>query len=114
MSLTISLRLQALTGNSDEPVHSFEVLNENVAHNLRDLWAYLDVYKILYESHDQLVSDKWRKLQAAVYYMEKFPEECKRFDAPNGCGTYRHALKFLRTVAEAFAKFPFAIISVSR
>lgn len=113
MSLNIYLEQEIDFGGPDGPEKQ-TVLDKNITHNLNRMWHHIGVYDALYMSGGDLAEKHYPALAVGLDRMLERPNECRTFDAPNGWGTYEHALPWLREVAEAFRKYPKATIRVSK
>jgi hypothetical protein len=91
-----------------------EVAWKNITHNLGGMWRAANVYDALYESAGKKASEIVDALQRGLADMIKRPEFYRRFDAPNGWGTYEHAVPWLREVLDMCERNPNAIIRVCR
>lgn len=86
----------------------------NITHNLAPMWRAAGVWNALYESHGQRAVAIRKMVDAGVAAMRADPAKFRKLDSPNGWGIYEHALPFLEGLAEALARFPLAVIEVSR
>jgi hypothetical protein len=53
-------------------------------------------------------------LQEAITKLKSDPEHYKKFNPPNGWGTYEGLLKFLEQYLQACLEYPDALVQVSR
>jgi hypothetical protein len=113
MSLDIWLEQFVDFGGPDGPEKRV-LLDKNITHNLNGMWRLIGVYDALYMSDGQLSGDHVGALEVGVDFMLDRPDECKKHDAPNGWGTYKDAVPWLRDVLDAFRRYPKATIRVSK
>lgn len=104
MSLDISLRATVET----------TVLDKNITGNLAPMWREAGVFDALYESEGLKARDVLATVEEGLALMKSDPDRFRQFDAPNGWGTYEHAVSFLEELVEAFTKHPDGTISVWR
>ena len=104
MSLSIWLVTKAET----------EVAEKNITHNLSAMWLEAGIYKELYESEGKKAEEILPLLESGLALMLEEPERFKKFDSPNGWGTYKNAVPWLSELIVEFKKYPDGIIEVSR
>lgn len=94
-----------------------DVFSANITHNLRVMADEAGIYKHLWrpeeigivEAH-QLI----KPLKEGIEKMEADPDRFRKFDSPNGWGTYDAFLPWLEDYLEACIENPSAYIRVSR
>ncbi len=112
MSLDIDLCVYVDTGGS-EP-HRIELYTTNITHNLNKMAKELGVYKPLW--HGEGIVDAASLipvLVGAIRLMEVDPSYYRGFDAPNGWGTYKDFLPWLRALLAACVEHPAAVVEIS-
>lgn len=98
-------------------IQSTEVFWASITHNLNRMAEEAGVYKHLWRpeelglTHAKELIDPLRQ---AIAKMEKNPDQFRKFDAPNGWGTYPDLLRFLRNYLAACIENPDAVIRASR
>lgn len=109
MSLDLWLTIDACNhcGGGGQTVH-----DANITHNLTDMWRAAGVYDALYMSEGKRAEEILPVLEVGVEYMQRNPEECARFNAPNGWGLYEHALPFLEKFTSACRACPKAKVGL--
>lgn len=93
------------------------VFDTNITHNLGNMAEAAGIYKCLWrpdENGMKYAKDISDILEKGFVDLKKRPEHYKKFDAPNGWGTYKHFVPFVQQVWEACLKYPNAEITVSR
>jgi hypothetical protein len=113
MSLDITLTPPACEhcGRSDD---SFST---NITHNLSRMADALGIYEWVWEPETAGIKTAGQliaPLRAAILLMKDSPDKYKKFDTPNGWGTYDQFLPWLEELLEACEKAPTASIRVSR
>ena len=114
-----------------------EVLYEgNITHNLGGMAEEAGIYDALWRpyklspqfietdnyhyEHKQegnitvLASDISPLIREGLNKMKADPEHYKKFDSPNGWGTYKHFVQFVEEYLEALEKYPNAIVTCDR
>lgn len=94
--------------------HGRSDISFNITHNISGMWTEAGIKHVLYGYEPHTVGEVIDDLKAGLALMESDPERFKKFDAPNGWGTYPDAVDFLREVIEGFEPYPDAQILVSR
>ena len=89
-----------------------EVFDTNITHNLSRMWDVVGVYDALYESEGKRPGDYIEVLRAGVADMEANPDKYEALNSPNGWGTYKHALPWLKEVLAAYEQYPDGRIGV--
>lgn len=90
------------------------VVDMNITHNLGMMWREAGCYEALYESEGLLASAVIPVIESAIALMKADPDRFRAHDAPNGWGTYDHALPWLESLLEDMKKCLSASIGVSR
>jgi hypothetical protein len=115
MSLDVYLEVVVDTG-APEP-HCVDLYWANITHNLGDMAAAAGIYLCLWRPDEidittagQLVEP----LTEGLALLEADPARFEAFNAPNGWGTYKHFVPFVRQYLEACKQHPKALVRVSR
>jgi hypothetical protein len=90
------------------------VYQSNITHNLNSMFEEAGVYDILWRGDGLRAGDVLPRLDHALTLMKAEPEHFRKFDAPNGWGTYAHAVPWLEDIVDACRKHPAATIRCSR
>lgn len=94
-----------------------EVYWRNITHNLGQMAAEAGIYECLWRP-DEIGVRKAKQLIALLAEgLEKLrsdPERFKKFDAPNGWGTYSGLVSFVASYLAACMENPEALVEVSR
>lgn len=98
-------------------VQPTRVFDANITHNLNTMAEKAGIYDALwrpdehgYEKAEQIIPILKKGLQK----LEGNPTRFKKYDSPNGWGTYDNFVPFVRKVLEACEEYPDADIEVSR
>lgn len=89
----------------------------NITHNLGKMAAKAGIYEALWlpeEKGWKKAKDIIEPLEIGLSKLRARPQHFRKFDAPNGWGTYEHFVPFVEEYLEACKKFPSAKITVSR
>jgi len=89
----------------------------NITHNLTVMADAAGIYKCLWRPEEigaRRADDITLQLQVGIEMMERDSDMFRKFDAPNGWGTYDHFLPWVKEVCAACVNHPDAEISVSR
>lgn len=110
MSLDFHLRYN-IDGNE------IYVFGKNITHNLGEMADKAGIYYALWRPEEK----GWDKaidivpvLEKGLDKLKKKPDYYKKFDSPNGWGTYKHFVSFVEEVLENCKKYPNAAIYASR
>lgn len=93
------------------------VFDRNITHNLNKMADEAGIYKALWrpeEINAIYAKDISKILKVGLRKLKQYPSRFRKFNAPNGWGTYEHFVPFVESVIEACVKYPNAKISVSR
>lgn len=91
-----------------------EVWSFNITHNLSKMWDWAGCGDALYDSYDKRASDILPALEKALAKLKAEPNVGRKYDAPNGWGTYEQAVPWLEGVIEACRKHPATVIGISK
>lgn len=91
---------------------SLDINQFNITHNLRGMWRAAGIEDALYESHGKTAAEILSTLEAGLRWLAMHPTEAEEHNAPNGWGTYEHALPWLAKVCEYFRQNPEVIIDI--
>ena len=86
-------------------------LDWNYTSNCSQMWC--EAGADLQAFDGKLVSECLPLLQQALVVLGREPERFRAMDPPNGWGSYDSLVPKLRVLAEAFARYPKAIVRVS-
>jgi len=117
MSLDLSLYTKkpgCLHCNREE--ETTYVFDANITSNLGRMADALGIYECLWhpeENNIKFAHQLIKPLTKAICEMKKEPELYKKYDAPNGWGTYKDFLPWLERLLETSCKFPDSIIEVN-
>ncbi len=93
------------------------VFTTNITHNLGKMAQEAGIYSCVWRP-DELGIKSARKmiplLIAGIQLLRKNPKKFKKFDDPDGWGTYKDFVPFLEEYLQACKDYPEAIIEVSR
>jgi hypothetical protein len=90
------------------------VVDKNITHNLGRMWVEAGIHDVLYNSEGKTAQSVLPILHKGLRLMIAEPERFKKFDPPNGWGTYKHALPWLSDLINEFEEYPNGIIGVSK
>lgn len=96
-----------------EPGEYVTVFSANITHNLSEMWSAAGIREVLYDKEDTQARDHVVAIRAAIEDMRAKPDTYRKYDSPNGWGTYNGAVPWLEKLLCAFEKFPSARIRVS-
>ena len=82
------------------------VFGANITHNLVGMAQEAGVYEVLWRSDGIKASAVASALHVGIAKMERAPKRFKKFDSPNGWGTYENFLKFCKEVLAACEEYP--------
>lgn len=111
MSLDVWLFTKDIDGNE------VEVFSANITHNLGRMAEEAGIYEVVWRPEEHGLDKAGllvEILEPGIALMKAEPERFKRFDAPNGWGTYKDFLPWLERYLEACKQYPSATIHVSR
>ena len=115
MSLDVCLYIDVDTGGKEkERIYLYE---SNITHNLGKMASKADIYKCLW-SPEEIQCYKARdiigQLSWGLKSLKDNPDYYRKFNSPNGWGTYKHFVPFVEKYLEACKKHPKAIIEVGK
>lgn len=94
-----------------------EVYSANITHNLNRMASEAGIYEFLWQPDrvniskaNQLVTP----LRKGLILLKSDPWRFKRFDSPNGWGTYEGLIIFVQNYLKACEQYPEAVVSVWR
>ena len=94
-----------------------EVFAANITHNLTDMADEADLYGPLWRPEENGVTtaqDLIAPLETGIAAMRADPPRFNAHDSPNGWGTYKVFLPWLKNLLEACRENPTATVRVSR
>ncbi len=86
----------------------------NMTHNLGPMFDAAGVYRILWHGAGLMAGDVLPQLESALADMKANPDKYRLYDAPNGWGTYKHAVPWLASIIEARREHPTAVVDCWR
>jgi hypothetical protein len=98
-------------------VQPTEVYWGNITHNLAEMAEAAGIYKCMWRPDENGITKAKqliRPLRAGLKKLKANPRKYKKFDAPNGWGTYGFFVKFVEEYLEACEEYPDADVGVSR
>jgi len=104
-------------GHKHSKIERETLYDSNITHNLNKMAGEAGIYEACWRPEEigaTKAKDIIGKLALAVDLMKKEPERFKKFDSPNGCGTYEHFLHWVESYLKACEENPDATIEVSR
>ena len=119
MSLDVSLYRKGTThwdDGSTEEIKDY-VCDLNITHNLNKMASELGVYEHLWRPDEIGVTKAWEliePLSKALEQMDENPNYYRKFDAPNGWGTFEGLMCFIERYLEKCKEYPNSYIEVSR
>ncbi len=93
------------------------LFDANITHNLGEMATAAGIYKYLWrpdECNIKTARDLIAPLRQGIAYLKSDPEAFKRYDSPNGWGSYVDFVPWLERYLDACEQYPDAEISVSR
>ena len=92
-----------------------DVFGYNITHNLRDMAIKAGAYDLVWHPPEKTKAKTVRPvLAASISKMESDPDHFRKYNPPNGWGTYEDLLQFFREYLEACEKWPNATVSAYR
>lgn len=104
-------------GHKHSKIEREILYDSNITHNLGKMAAEVGIYEACWRPEEigaTKAKDIIGKLALAVDLMKKEPERFKKFDSPNGWGTYKDFLPWVESYLKACEENPDATIEVSR
>jgi len=112
--MSLDVYLMGIPPPPPEPIALFQ---SNITHNLGEMAKAAGIYQACWRPEEigvikaaQLIP----LLTAGLAKLEADPEHFKTFDAPNGWGTYKHFVPWVRDYLHACKEFPDADVQASR
>lgn len=115
MSLDVSLHVYVDTGGKS--LRDICLFDSNITHNLGHMAEEAGIYRHLWRPEEigvKYAKDIILAVEAGLNLMKDNPERFKKFDPPNGWGSYEHFISWVETYLAACKEDPKAIIEVSR
>lgn len=94
-----------------------EVYSGNITHNLTEMASKAGLYECLWRPDENEItkaSQLIEPLKAGLFLLKNDPEKFKRFNPPNGWGTYEGLVRFVSDYLKACNTFPNAEVHVWR
>jgi len=110
MSLDVSLTYE-VDGNE------IEIYSANVTHNLTEMADAAGIYYAIWRPEEKgynLAKEIVRPLANGLKKLKSRPSYFKKFDPPNGWGSYEYFVPFVENYLAACKKYPNSKISVDR
>jgi len=98
-------------------VRPTEVYNQNITHNLGAMAAAAGIYMHLWRPEEINITTAEKLIEpltVGLALLKSDPARFRKYDAPNGWGTYAHFVPFVEQYLEACREYPDATIHVSR
>lgn len=111
MSLDFTLYLEVDVGEED--LHRATLYSANITHNLNTMAEACGVYNALwrpFKSESEVAGDIIAPLKKELKKLKASPEYYKKYNSPNGWGTYEYFVPFVEKALEACKKYPKAKI----
>ena len=93
-----------------------EAYSRNITHNLAVMADKAGIYQHLWHP-DQIgitiAGDLIKPLEEGLALLKKNPKKFKKYDSPNGWGTYDHFVEFVEDCLSACKKYPTSKVSTS-
>lgn len=115
MSLDVYLFIEVDTGGKKPK--TIELFSANITHNLTEMADEAGIYKHLWRPEEigaKYAGDIIEAIEKGLSLMKSDPERFKKFNSPNGWGTYKHFVPFVEEYLEACEENPKALIKVRR
>ena len=93
------------------------VFSANITHNLGRMASSAGLYEYVWRPEEVEITkagELIHALRVGIKCMENHPDVFKKFDDPNGWGTYEQFLPWLKKYLNACTQFPEAEILISR
>ena len=107
MSLDVSLTI----------VKPCEIYSANITHNLNEMAREAGIYQSVWRPEElgiRQANDLIEPLRQGITLLKSDPERFKKFDAPNGRGTYEQFVPWLEQYLSACLATPHATVEVNR
>ena len=91
-----------------------EVWESSITHNLAKMAAAAGLYEALWRSEDRLAADLIPVLKSGLRRLRRNPAKYRKYDSPNGWGTYDDFVRFVTDVLAACKANPRAKVGVCR
>ena len=94
-----------------------EVYWANITHNLNQMAEEAGIYEVLWRPEEvgkTRAGEIIDALEAGLADLKARPEHFKKFNAPNGWGTYKYFVLFVDEYLDACKEYPNTLIEVSR
>jgi len=115
MSLHVMLTLNVDVGTPE--LYEVELYSANITHNLGEMATEALIYHHLWRPEEIGVvraAHLITPLEVGLVRLLNNPKKYKKFDSPNGWGTYKHFVPFVADYLKACKKYPKAKVSVCR
>lgn len=99
-----------------ELIYERKVHDSNITHNLTEMADAAGIYKCLWRPEENYyfrAEDIIEPLREGLKKLKADPEYFKKFDSPNGWGTYEHFVPFVEEILNSCILFPDAKIVTS-
>jgi len=98
-------------------VQETEVFDANITHNLNKMAKEAGIYQHLWRPDEigiTIAAQLIEPLTKGLALMKSDPKRFKKFNSPNGWGTYEDFVPWIECYIKACKEFPDATVSVSR
>lgn len=115
MSLNVFLYIKVDVGAKD--LKRINLYDSNITHNLTAMAKEAGIYKQLWRPEEvgaKYAKDIVNAVEVALIAMKENPELFRKFDPPNGWGTYEGFIHWVEKYLDACKENPKALIEVNR
>ena len=115
MSLDVYLYINVDIGGEEK--EQIELFSANITHNLGRMADVVGIYKHLWRPEEigiEQAKDLINALRIGLNRLKEKPKQYKKYDDPNGWGTYSVFVNFVERYLKACKRYPKAMIEVSR
>ena len=98
-------------------VQPTEVFTANITHNLNEMAEEAGIYKALWRPEEIGITKAAQMipvLEEGLRLLKSDPERFKKFNSPNGWGTYKHFVPWVEEILAGCKEYPDAGVQVDR
>jgi len=98
-------------------VPDYEVYGANITHNLGKMAGKAEIYQHLWRPEElniKMAKDLIEPIQRGLADMKARPDFYKKFDSPNGWGTYDDFIPWIENYLSALESYPEALVKAYR
>ena len=109
MGLDFSIYKEVKCPYCGEVINKEEVFWVNITHNLNIMAKEAGIYKVLWRPSETNIfraSEAISILEIGLNKLLSEPEKYKKLNSPNGWGTYKHFVPFVKKVLEECKDYP--------